>query len=176
MLFRSQSFRRGPDRDAQRETSPQPAQDEPTRADPNGFLADPTLRLLASCVMNDQDARLSILELPWRELLENDDSGFPLVELLDSCAGGGETATPMALLTKVSSEAESALSLVQNDPLPADPVHLAHACWNELQKRRLRARIRQLSNRQRSPSLSHEEALGIHGQIVDLQTRLRQIP
>jgi DNA primase len=176
LLTRKTSSRR----ESPRDLGPSPTADAPeedsAHRDIGGFLADPTFRLLASCVLNDQDARLLILELPWRELLENDPSGFPLIELLDSCAGGGETASFVTLLTKVSSEAESALSQVQNDPLPADPVNLAQACWNELQKRRLRARIRQLSNRQRSPNLSHEEALGIHGQIVDLQTRLRQIP
>jgi hypothetical protein len=175
-LARKTSSRRESSRDLTASpTADAPAENSAQR-DLGGFLADPTFRLLASCVLNDQDARLLILELPWRELLENDPSGFPLIELLDSCADGGETASFVTLLTKVSSEAESALSQVQNDPLPADPVNLAQACWNELQKRRLRARIRQLSNRQRSPNLSHEEALGIHGQIVDLQTRLRQIP
>jgi DNA primase len=176
LLARKTSSRRESPRDlAPSPPAEAPAEDSAHR-DLGGFLADPTFRLLASCVLNDQDARLLILELPWRELLESDPSGFPLIELLDSCAGGGETASFVTLLTKVSSEAESALSQVQNDPLPANPVILAQACWNELQKRRLRARIRQLSNRQRSPNLSHEEALGIHGQIVDLQTRLRQIP
>jgi DNA primase len=178
-LARKQSFRRETAHEKPPETQPTQtgaSSEDSSPLDPSGFLADPTLRLLASCVLNSQDARFAILELPWREVLESDPSGFPLVQLLDSCAGGGETATPMALLTKVSSEAESALCQVQNDPLPADPVNLAQACWNELQKRRLRARIRQLSNRQRSPNLSHEEAHGIHGQIVDLQTRLRQIP
>jgi DNA primase len=173
---RKQSSRREPPRELPPKAPDEAPAEISSSTDVAGFLADPTLRLLASCVLNDHDARLSVLELPWRELLESDPSGFPLIELLDSCAGGGETASPMALLTKVSSESESALSQVQNDPLPADPVNLAQACWNELQKRRLRARIRQLSNRQRSPNLSHEEALGIHGQIVDLQTRLRQIP
>ena len=175
-LARKQSFRRDPTRAPQPNPTPESTEEDSSRPDFSGFLADPTLRLLASCVLNNQDARLFILELPWREVLESDPSGFPLVQLLDSCAGGGETATSMALLTKVSSEAESALSQVQNDPLPTDPVTLAQACWNELQKRRLRARIRQLSSRQRSPNLSHEEAHGIHGQIVDLQARLRQIP
>jgi DNA primase len=175
-LARKQSVRRDAINNPRATASEEQDQEDSARPDFSGFLADPTLRLLAGCLMNNQDARLSILELPWRELLESDPSGFPLVQLLDSCAGGGETASPMALLTKVSSEAESALSQVQNDPLPTDPVPLAQACWNELQKRRLRARIRQLSSRQRSPNLSHEEAHGIHGQIVDLQTRLRQIP
>lgn len=150
--------------------------DQQTVRETADFLADPTLRLLSNCIMNHHDARVSILELPWRELLGEDASAFPLVELLDSCADGGETATAMALLTKVSSEAESALSQVQNDPIPSDAVPLAQACWNELQKRRLRARIQQLSNRQRSPNLSHEDTVVIHGQIVDLQTRLRQMP
>lgn len=176
LIARKRSFRRDSASADQPTSLSEPNPEDSAHRDCSGFLADPTLRLLASCVLNNQDARFAILELPWRELLESDPSGFPLIQLLDSCAGGGETATSMTLLTKVSSEAESALSQVQNDPLPADPVRLAQACWNELQKRRLRARIRQLSNRQRSPNLSNEEAHGIHGQIVDLQTRLRQIP
>lgn len=159
-----------------RQPSPVPVRDEAAKdAVVEPMSLDPTMRLLALIALHDEDARHWILEEPWREYLSQEPDAELVVKLLEFPLRLGDSASSGTLLaTLADGEAATVSSLLVERP-PEAAMAIAHDCWRELERRKIRRRIEALKSRQRAQNLDFEAVAKLHEEILALQKRLSDI-
>lgn len=136
---------------------------------------DPTMRLLALIALHHEDARHWILEEPWRDYLAQEPDAELVVKILDFPLRPDDPASSGTLLaTLTEAEAATVSGLLVERP-PEHAMAIAHDCWHELERRKIRRCIETLKVRQRAQSLDFEEVAKLHEEILALQKRLSDI-
>jgi len=146
---------------------------EATAAEPVSL--DPTMRLLALVALHDEDARQWILEEPWREFLAPEPGSDLVLKILEYPLRVGDTASSSTLLAGLDEGEGAAVSDLLIARPPVGPQAIAHDCWNELERRKIRRRIEALKARQRAQNLDFETVAKLHEEILALQKRLSDI-
>ncbi|HSI10549.1 MAG TPA: DNA primase, partial [Chthoniobacter sp.] len=136
---------------------------------------DPTLRLLAVVALRDAPAREWLLAEPWDTVLQSEPNADILVKILAGDFRADDEASIRVFLTTLSAEEESFASGLLDDQVPPHSMHIAHDCWRELERRRVRNRIESVKARMRTPDLPVEELSEMQKEILDLQKRLLDI-
>jgi DNA primase len=138
-------------------------------------LADPTIRLLATVALRDAAAREWLLEEHWDRMLADDPDAALLSKILEAQFDPADSTSIHVFLTTLSAEEESVVSGLLADKPAANPLHVAHDCWRELERRQIRRRMESLKARQRTPGLAYEEQVPLHEEILALQKRFNEI-
>jgi len=146
---------------------------EATAAEPVSL--DPTMRLLALVALHDEDARQWILEEPWREFLAPEPGSDLVLKILEYPLRVGDAASSSTLLAGLDEGEGAAVSDLLIARPPVGPQAIAHDCWNELERRKIRRRIEALKARQRAQNLDFETVAKLHEEILALQKRLSDI-
>ena len=136
---------------------------------------DATMRLLALVALHDENARAWLLEEPWREFLGPEPDADLLIKLLDFPLRVGDPASSGSLLATLSAAEEATVSGLLDAKAPDLSMAIAHDCWRELERRKIRRRIDALKARQRAQNLDFETVAKLHEEILDLQKRLSDI-
>jgi DNA primase len=133
---------------------------------------DPTLELLATVLLQSQEARQWLLEEDWQRRLEAEPQGELIEAILKGSRFLDATDNSQSFFVHLPPAQERLLAaLIENKP-PENPLCRAQECWDELERRQLRRKIESFKSRQRDTSLSLEAAAALHQQILDLQRRL----
>ena len=136
---------------------------------------EPTMSLLAQVAMSDEAAREWLLEESWHDFLEGEPDAGLVMKILEFPLRPGDTGSTSALLSTLDAAEESAVSGLLDEKQPEHAMAIAHDCWRELERRKIRRRIDALKARQRTPGLAFEEVARLHEEILDLQKRLSDI-
>jgi DNA primase len=139
------------------------------------IVLDPTIRLLALVALRDAPTREWILAEAWDSMLEDEPNAELLVEILAGDFRPDDEASVRVFLTTLQAEEEAFASGLLGEKMPAHPMHIAHDCWRELERRRVRHRIETIQARMRAPGLPFEEVSEMQKEILDLQKRLLDI-
>ena len=153
------------------------AQDEPSsvEAASEPIALDPTLRLLSVVALRDAAAREWLLAEPWDTVLQNEVNAELLLKILAGDFQPDDEASVRVFLTTLSAEEEAITSGFLDDKMPPHPMHIAHDCWRELERRRLQLRVETITARLRTPGLPSEERAEMQKEILDLKKRLLDI-
>ncbi len=146
---------------------------EPREAQP--VLLDPTIRLLAVIALRDAAAREWLLAEQWDTMLADQPEAGLLVKILGADLRPEAMESLHVFLTTLSTGEESLVSGLLGEKLPPHPMHIAHDCWRELERRKIRHRMDTLQARMRAPNLPGEEVAEMQKEILDLQKRLSDI-
>ncbi len=131
-------------------------------------------RLLCRVAIASPAARAWLRDCP--ALAGSHGEQYRLVDRLVDSELALETAAGLAAFGgTLDGPEERALSGLNLDHLPADPVRAAKEAWAGLEARRLRERIAALQARMRAPGRSMAEVAEIHKQVLDLQNELSQV-
>lgn len=136
---------------------------------------EPTLRLLALIALHDEDARHWILEEPWRETLAQEPDAELVMKILDFPLRVADPASSGTLLATLDDTGAAAVSGLLVERPPEHAMAIAHDCWHELERRKIRRRIEALKSRQRAQNLDFGEVAKLHEEILALQKRLSDI-
>lgn len=148
---------------------------DPLEAAPEPITLDPTLRLLAVVALRDAAAREWLLAEPWDTILQHEPNAEILLKILGGDFRADDEASVRVFLTTLSAEEEAFASGLLDDNLPSNPMHIAHDCWRELERRRVRHRMESIQARMRTPDLPIEDVAEMQKEILDLQKRLLDI-
>ncbi len=159
-----------------KQPSATPARDEPgDEAFTEPVKLDPTMRLLALIALHDEDGRHWILEEPWREFLAQEPDAELVVKLLEFPLRVGDPASSGTLLAALDAAEAAMVSGLLVERPPSHAMAIAHDCWHEIERRKIRRRIEALKSRQRAHDLDFEEVAKLHEEILALQKRLSDI-
>ncbi|MEI9892378.1 MAG: hypothetical protein WDN28_00220 [Chthoniobacter sp.] len=152
-----------------------PADAELAKAGPEPITLDPTIHLLAVVALRDSAAREWLLAEPWDTMLQGEPEAELLAKILGADIQPDNDATIHVFLSTLNAVEESVISGLLDEKMPAHPVPIAHDCWRELERRRLRARMETIQARMRAPDLPMEDVAKMQKEILDLQKRLPDI-
>jgi DNA primase len=147
-------------------------QSEPT-AGP--IVLDPTIRLLALVALRDGAAREWLLAEPWDTMLQDQPEAELLVKILEADLHPEAIESLHVFLTSLAASEESVVTGLLGEKLPAHALHIAHDCWRELERRRVRQRMDAIQARLRTPDLPFEDVAKMQNEILDLQKRLADL-
>lgn len=142
---------------------------------PEPITLDPTLRLLAIVALRDATAREWLLAEPWDTVLQNEPNAELLVKILAGDFQPDDEASVRVFLTTLSAEEEAVASGLLDDKMPLHPVHHAHECWRELERRRIEHRLESIKARLRQPDLPSDERMKMQKESIDLQKRFSDV-
>ena len=135
-------------------------------------VLDPTIRLLALVALRDSAAREWLLAEQWDAVLQDQPEAELLVKILRADLRPEAMESLHVFLTTLGAGEEAVVSGLLGEKLPAHPVPIAHDCWRELERRRIRHRMDAIQARLRAPNLPFEEVAKMQKEILDLQKRL----
>ncbi len=161
-----------------RTSSPaQPAESTPASSveDTAPALQDPTVRLLATVALLDDNARAWLREENWEDLLARETEGPLLAKILGSDLVPGDLASVNRFLASLDPREESAVSGILSATPPKLPLLIAQDCWRALEKRQIRDRMTALEIQIRNRTLPEEDVLQLQKQILALKNRLSDI-
>ena len=142
--------------------------------EPSVTLA-PTARLLALVALHDAAARAWILAEPWARVFADDPDAALLVKILSTDLQPDQPGSIHAFLTTLSAAEEAVVSGLLDEQPPRHPLAVAHDCWRELERRKIRQRIEAIQARMRLPELGSSEVAKLQKEVLDLQKRLLDI-
>jgi len=146
-----------------------------SEAAPEPIILDPTIHLLAVVALRDAAAREWLLAEPWDTVLQGEPAAELLVKILSADLQPENDASIHVFLASLSAAEESFVSGLLDEKMPAHPVPIAHDCWRELERRRVRHRMEAIQARMRTPDLPIEDVAKMQKEILDLQKRLPDI-
>ena len=147
----------------------------PTEGRVEPIVLDPTIRLLAIVALRDAAAREWLLAEPWDTMLGDQPEAELLSKILAADLNPEALESLHVFLTTLSTEEESVVSGLLGDKAPAHAMAIAHDCWRELERRKIRLRTEAIQARLRTPNLPEEEVAKMQKEILDLQKRLSDI-
>jgi DNA primase len=142
---------------------------------PEPIVLDSTIRLLAVVALRDAAARKWLLAEPWDAVLKEEPGAELLVKILGADFQPGSDASIHVFLATLDAAEESVVSGLLIEKMPTHPVPIAHDCWRELERRRVRRRMEAIQARMRAPDLPFEDVAKMQKEILDLQKRLLDI-
>jgi DNA primase len=137
---------------------------------------DPTLHLLTIVALRDSGAREWLLAEPWDTALADQPGAELLLKVLGADLQPDDPASVRVFLASLTAAEEGVISGLLEQRMLVHPMHIAHDCWHELDRRKLRGRIEALKARISTPELPAEETAKMQKEILDLQKRLSDIP
>jgi DNA primase len=137
---------------------------------------DPTLRLLTLLALRDAPVREWLLAEPWDTTLRDVPDAELLMKVLGADLNPEDAGSVQVFLSTLNAAEEAAASGLLADGMPVRPMHIAHDCWYELERRRIRRRIEALKARIFTPNLPLDDLSKMQKEILDLQKRLSDIP
>ncbi len=152
--------------------SPESPQETVAKAHVN---MDPTLQLLATVTLCDDDARAWVFEETWNEVLAREPEAGLLIKILEGDFQPSNPASVTAFLATLEAEDESTISGILEAKPPINALTIAHDCWRDLDRRQTRRRMESIQAKLRNPALSVEDVLVWQKQVLDLQKRLSDI-
>ena len=136
---------------------------------------DPTLHLLALAILRDAGAREWVLEEDWTQMLADDPGADLLAKILRADIRPDDPASVTGFLSTLSAEEESAASTLLEERAPEHAMTIAHDCWRELERRKIRRRLDAAQARLRAPGQDLERIVAAQKEVLDLQKRLSDI-
>jgi DNA primase len=146
-----------------------------SEAGPEPIVLDPTIHLLAVVALRDAAAREWLLAEPWDTMLQGEPEAELLVKILSADLQPENDASIHVFLSTLDAAEESVVSGLLDEKTPAHPMPIAHDCWRELERRRVRHRMEAIQARMRTPDLQIEDVAKMQKEILDLQKRLSDI-
>jgi DNA primase len=156
-------------------TAKRPAAENDASPSVEPIVFEPTMRLLMLVALRDPAAREWLLEEPWDRALADDPEAALLVKILRAEINPADQASIHVFLTTLDAAEEAAVSGLLEEKAPAHALAIAHDCWRELERRKLRRRMESLQARLRVPNLPAEDQEKLQKEILDLQKRLSDI-
>ena len=147
----------------------------PTEPGSEPIHLDPTIRLLALVALRDAAAREWLQVEPWDTVLQDEPEAGLLVKILGADFHPADDSSIHVFMTTLSAPEESVVSGLLDEKVPTHPLPIAHDCWRELERRRIRGRMEAIQARMRTPNLPFEEVAKMQKEILDLQKRLPDI-
>ncbi len=152
---------------------PLASDDTPAEADQEPpVMLEPTIRLLALVALHDAAARAWILAEPWARIFADDPDAILLVKILSAHLDPAHPGSIHAFLTTLSEGEEAVVSGLLEEPPPGHPLAVAHDCWRNLERRKIRLRMEAIQARMRQPDLASAEVVKLQKEVLDLQKRL----
>jgi DNA primase len=137
---------------------------------------DGTLRLLALVALRDAASREWIRAQPgWENALAPHPRGDLLTAIVRSDVQPDAPGSVAAFLTTLDRSGEALVSGLLEEKLPPEPLRIAHDCWHDIERRRLRRKIEAIHARLRTPNLPEDDILKLQKEILDLQKRVSDI-
>lgn len=136
---------------------------------------DPTMRLLGVVALQDAAAREWLLSEPWDTVLQDEPDGELVIKILSADLRPDDYASVQAFLAHLDDADQAIVTRLLEEKTPVHPLHIAHDCWRELERRRIRRRIEAFQERMRTPDLPFEDVAKMLKEILDLQKRLLDI-
>jgi DNA primase len=136
---------------------------------------DLTIRLLCLVALRDESARAWLLEEDWPTMLDQEPDTGLLAKILEADLHPGDQASVQFFLTTIDAASEATAAELLGEKEPAHPLAIAHDCWRELERRRIRRRLDVCQARLRRPELVAEEALKLQKEVLDLKTHLANL-
>ncbi|MDR3406180.1 MAG: DNA primase [Chthoniobacter sp.] len=146
-----------------------------SEAGPEPIVLDPTIHLLAVVALRDAAAREWLLAEPWDTMLQGEPEAELLVKILSADLQPENDASIHVFLSTLNAAEESFVSGLLDEKTPGHPMAIAHDCWRELERRRIRHRMEAIQARMRTPDLPIEDVAKMQKEILDLQKRLPDI-
>ena len=147
----------------------------PPEAGAEPIVLDPTIRLLALVALRDAAAREWLLAEPWDTMLGDQPEGELLVKILAADLNPDALESLHRFLTTLGAGEEAVVSGLLGDKAPDHAMAIAHDCWRELERRKIRRRTEAIQARMRAQDLAAEEVAKMQKEILDLQKRLSDI-
>ena len=139
------------------------------------LVLDPTMHLLALAILRDTAAREWVLEEEWTQMFTDDPAAEFVGKILAAELRPDDPASVNAFLSTLSAEEEAAASTLLEERAPEHAMTIAHDCWRELERRKIRRRLDAVQARLRAPGQALETIVASQKEILDLQKRLSDI-
>lgn len=121
------------------------------------------------------EARRWLLQQPWRESLPHAAGAELLARTLEAEFDPEDLAAVNVFLATLETPEEAFVSgLLMERPFP-QPMALVRGCWAGLESSHLRERLASMQSRMRVPGISPIETTQIQKEVLDLQSRLKDI-
>jgi DNA primase len=136
---------------------------------------DPTIELLCTVALRDAPAREWLLEENWTEIVDQEPGAELLGRILSAELQPDENTSVQRLMVSLSASEEATVAALLETKPPANPLAIAHDCWRELDRRRIRRRLDACQARLRQPNLPMPEVAKLQKEVLDLKGHLANL-